>query len=89
LTNKGIDLQDASGVSVKISGYRASLDDFSDVMEHLESLVAEDCRTVAAAYWEDSAVDESLSVSLLVTGLTRESVSTMAGLPGQLERRAS
>jgi len=89
LTNKGIDLQDVHGVSVKISGHHASLNDFSDVMEHLESSAAEDCPIVAAAYWEDPVDDESLSVSLLVSGLTRESISTTAGLPAQLERKVS
>lgn len=77
LTNKGIDLRGAHGVSVKISGHQASLDDFSDAMEYLESLVLQECRIVAAAYWEDVSVDESLSITILVSGLTRESVATM------------
>jgi len=89
LTNKGIDLHDVHGVSVKISGHHASLNEFSDVMEHLESSVAEDCRIVAAAYWEDPVDDESLSVSLLVSGLTRDSIATLAGQSATGERKAS
>lgn len=89
LTNKGIDLRDVRGVSVKISGHYPSLNDFSDVMEHLESLFAEDCRVVVAAYWNDAVDDESLNVSLLVSGLTRESVGPLAELSARLERKAS
>lgn len=89
LIYKGIDLRDVHGVSVKISGHHASLDDFSDVTEHLESLVAEDCRVVAAAYWEDLVDDESLSVSFLVSGLTRDSIATLAGQSETLDRKAS
>lgn len=89
LTNKGIDLRDVRGVSVKISGHDPSLNDFSDVMEHLESLFAEDCCIVAAAYWNDAVDDQSLNVSLLVSGLTRESVGPLAELSARLERKAS
>ena len=89
LANKGIDLRDVRGVSVKISGHDPSLNDFSDVMEHLESLFAEDCCIVAAVYWNDAVDDQSLNVSLLVSGLTRESVGPLAELSARLERKAS
>ena len=82
LANKGIDLRDVRGVSVKIevktAGRYISLNDFSDVMEHLESLCAEDCRIVVSAYWEVAVNDELLNVSLLVSGLTHESVGALA-----------
>src|SRR5690606_13905882 len=51
LTNKSIDLQDVHGVSVKISGHHASLNDFSDVMEHLEFSDPENWPNVTAAFW--------------------------------------
>jgi len=82
LANKGIDLRDVRGVSVKIefkiAGRYISLNDFSDVMEHLESLCAEDCRIVVSAYREVAVNDELLNVSLLVSGLTHESVGALA-----------
>lgn len=89
LINKGIDLRDVRGISVKILGHHASLTDFSDVMEYLESLVTEECRIVAAAYWEDLVDDKSLKVSLLVSGLTRETVTTVPGRFSGFERKAS
>lgn len=79
IVNKGVVLKQVLGVYVQMVDCKRDLNEFTEVGDHVDPFLAEDCILVVAYYLNNLSPDDVLRLGILACGLTRDDVVAMFG----------